>query len=622
MISASRGRWTPLWVSLSFAAAFIALRIFYRVLFGSVSWSALGSAVTLALPFAVVIVACGLISSLVNVRRFLVSTSHLRWGRSLGTALAIALSSFPTLLLVVRRLNSARELRGVRSRRAFLVPLFEHTVERAIALAAAMDTKGFGSRDTHSGVAFPDITIRDYSLRWSEREILSHVSLTLEAGTLTVLTGATGSGKTALLESIAGLATHFHGGKATGSLLLGNTDRLATAPRDTASLIGYVPQNVRLSSAGATVREELSFGLRVQSWKPPEILARVDELLGMFSLEELADRPMELLSAGQATRVALAAALAPQPRILLLDEPLADLDADSIASLVTLLSELHAQQGLTLVIAEHHTAPLAALNPNWLQIASGHVTLGQWDAARETEYLKRHIAVVGQETVLQLAGVSVDLDSSSIVHDVTFSARTADLIAITGPNGAGKSTLLRALATGKYAGSAQVHGSELSTLTSTSRISRIAFVPEYVCDLFLTETLAEEMARADKVAGIAPGTALTELTFFSILDQQLSECARAALLATHPRDLSAGTQVALAIALQLSWKPSVMLIDEPSRGLDPAARSSMAEVLRCVAETGTAVIFATHDRDFAHELDARVLELRNGRLVTPVEVSS
>lgn len=609
-------------MSLSFAAAFIALRIFYRLLFGSVSWSAVGSALTLALPFAAVIVACGLISSLVDVRRFLVSTSHLRWGRSLGTALAIALSSFPTLLVVVRRLNSARELRGVRSRMAFLVPLFEHTVERAIALAAAMDTKGFGSRGTPSDGAVPDITIRDYSLRWSEREVLSNVSLTLEAGSLTVLTGATGSGKTALLDSIAGLATHFHGGTATGSLLLGNMDRLTTAPRDTASLIGYVSQNVRLSFAAATVREELSFGLRVQSWRPQEIHTRVDELLRLFALEELADRAVELLSAGQATRVALAAALAPRPRILLLDEPLADLDVDSVTSLVRLLGKLHTQEGLTFVIAEHHTAPLTELTPQWIQIAGGQVTPGLWDAHRESVYQKRNIAVVGRENVLQLAGVSVDIDSCAIVHEVTFSARTADLIAITGPNGAGKSTLLRALATGKYAGSAQIHGSELSSLTSTSRISRVAFVPEYVSDLFLTESLAEELGRADKIAGIPSGTALTELSFFSILDQQLSDSDRAALLATHPRDLSAGTQVALAIALQLSWKPSVMLIDEPSRGLDPAARSSMAEVLRCVAETGTAVIFATHDRDFAHELDARVIELRDGRLVTPVEVST
>ncbi|MDH6532233.1 energy-coupling factor transporter ATP-binding protein EcfA2 [Aurantimicrobium minutum] len=622
MISASRGRWTPFWVSLSFAAAFIALRIFYRLLFGSVSWSAVGSAMTLALPFATVIVACGLISSLVDVRRFLVSASQLRWGRSLGTALAIALSSFPTLITVVRRMNSARELRGMRSRMAFLVPLFEHTVERAIALAAAMDTKGFGSRRGTTVCDIPAITLSDYSLSWNGREVLRNISLTLTPGSITVLTGATGSGKTALLESIAGLATHFHGGTSTGSLMVGTCDRVTTVPRDTASLIGYVPQNVRLSFAGATVREELSFGLRVQSWDKQEIASRVDELLTLFSLTDLADRPLEFLSAGQATRLAIAAALAPRPPILLLDEPLADLDAASVSTVVTLLGDLHAREELTLVITEHHTAPLAELNPQWLHIAEGKVAPGQWDTGRMSVYQPRNIAVVGREEVLRVTTLSVAINSCELVQDVSFTARTAELIAVTGPNGAGKSTLLAALASGKYLGNAQVRGDELSALPALARITRVAFVPEQVSDFFVTESLAEELARADKVAGIPAGKALTELTFFSILDQKLQDSQLAKVLATHPRDLSAGTQVALAIALQLSWKPSVMLIDEPSRGLDPAARSSMAEVLRCVAETGTTVIFATHDRVFAQELDARVLELSDGRLVHSVEVSS
>jgi energy-coupling factor transport system ATP-binding protein len=586
------------------------------------SWSGVGSAITLALPFAAVIVVCGLLSSLVDVRRFLVSASHLRWGRSLGAALAIALSSFPTLIAVVRRLNTARELRGVRSRMTFLVPLFEHTVERAIALAAAMDARGFGSRRRTRVTEAPAITLRDYSLSWNDREVLTAISLTCVPGSVTVITGATGSGKTALVESIVGLATHFHGGTATGSLSLGSCDRLTTVPRDTASLIGYVPQNVRLSFAGATVREELSFGLRVQSWGKEEIASRVDELLTLFALTELADRPIELLSAGQASRVAIAAALAPRPQILLLDEPLADLDAASSASLVELLGGLHTREKLTLIIAEHHTTQLVALNPEWLQVTEGAVTPGLWDASRESDYQPRTIAVVGREQVLSVQNLCVTRDAMDILQDVTFSANTAELVALTGPNGAGKSTLLGALATGKYVGSAHVHGDELSSLTPAARISRVAFVPEYVSDLFLTESLAEELARADKVAGIPPGTALTELTFFSILDQKLQGTALTALLATHPRDLSTGTQVALAIALQLSWKPCVMLIDEPSRGLDPAARSSMAEVLRCVAETGTAVIFATHDLAFAHELDARVLEMHDGRLVSTVEVSS
>ena len=129
MISHSRGRWAPFWVSLTFAAVFVLLRIAYRLVFGSFSWQAIGQAATLALPFAIVIVVCGFLSALIDVRKLLPSMSALRYGRSIGTALAIALSSYPTLIHQVKQLSTARNLRGIRSRTAFLVPLLEHTIE-------------------------------------------------------------------------------------------------------------------------------------------------------------------------------------------------------------------------------------------------------------------------------------------------------------------------------------------------------------------------------------------------------------------------------------------------------------------------------------------------------------
>jgi len=122
--------------------------------------------------------------------------------------------------------------------------------------------------------------------------------------------------------------------------------------------------------------------------------------------------------------------------------------------------------------------------------------------------------------------------------------------------------------------------------------------------------------RADQLAG-HKNSGLTALTFWSILGTEENP----ELLTVHPRDLSAGTQVALAIALQLSWKPRVILVDEPTRGLDEISRTAMAEVLRCVAETGTAVIFASHDQAFISDLGCRVFSLRAGALV-PVEVDA
>jgi energy-coupling factor transport system ATP-binding protein len=132
----------------------------------------------------------------------------------------------------------------------------------------------------------------------------------------------------------------------------------------------------------------------------------------------------------------------------------------------------------------------------------------------------------------------------------------------------------------------------------------------------VTETLEEELVKADLLAG-HKNSGLTAMTFWSILATEASTD----LLTVHPRDLSAGTQVALGIALQLSWKPRVILVDEPTRGLDEVARTAMAEVLRCVSETGTAVIFASHDHAFVTDLGCRVLSLRQGELV-PAEVGA
>jgi energy-coupling factor transport system ATP-binding protein len=585
-------------VSLSFAAVFIALRIAYRFVFGGVSWTAIGQAATLALPFALVIVICGFLSALVDVRRLLPAMSSLRFGRSVGTALAIALAAYPTLIHQVKTLDSARKLRGMRSRSAFLVPLLEHTVERAVALAAAMDLRGFGASH-HQELSRADITFTHYDLAYAGLPALSSVKLSIPAGSLTVLTGATGSGKTAVLESIAGLSQHFHNGHTTGTLTIGEQDRSAVAPRETAGLIGFVQQDVRLGFAAATAREELLFGLRVTGKNKSESQQRVSELIEQFALELFADLPIELLSAGQATRVAIAAAVSLSPRILLLDEPLADLDTDSSREIIQLLSDLHAQ-GLTVVIAEHHVVPLVALSPQWVTVAEGKVSEGRH--VSESRFPHRTFPVVGDDVVLEVSELSVSRGEKILLENISLTVRVGEIVAVVGPNGVGKSSLL----------------AELAQQSPSPTEPRRVLVPENVASLFISETLSEELERADRISRHV-GSGLSELTFWSILGRTEEHSAQ--LLGTHPRDLSAGTQLALAIAIQLAWKPGVVLIDEPTRGLDSHSRDAMAEVLRCVAETGTVVLFATHDHAFVADMNCRVLQIQNTTL-TPLEVSA
>ena len=140
---------------------------------------------------------------------------------------------------------------------------------------------------------------------------------------------------------------------------------------------------------------------------------------------------------------------------------------------------------------------------------------------------------------------------------------------------------------------------------------KVALVPDRPSQFFVCDSLASELARADKIAGASPG--LTAISLESILGK-LPE------LDTHPLDLSVGTQLALSVAMQLSHKPQLLLLDEPVQGLDPQSRELMAETIRCVQETGCAVIIATHDLGFARRLTGRVLEIANKELQEAREV--
>lgn len=585
-------RWTPFAGSLAVAGLFIAIRIFYRLVFGQFSFEAIGQAVVAALPFAGIIVLCGLLSSVVDVRRFVLVSSRLRFGRSLATALALGLATVPALAVSVARLRQAARLRGVRHKSALVVPLLEHSLERSVALAAALELAGTGATvaATDGRIVFDGVTVS-----YDAAEVLRELSLTLEPGSVTVLTGPTGSGKSTVLDLISGLAQHFNSASVTGSVLVGGLDRAATLPRETGTLIGVVGQNPRLGFVGATVQEELEWGSRLRGASNTEARAEATEVASRFGLTSLVEQPVHTLSAGQATRVAIAAAMARQPRILLLDEPFAELDETATAELVTLLSA-HADAGLTIVIAEHHTRALEALNPRWLAVEQGTVTEGRWPReAHHSTY--RQLAIIGDDEALQLDEVSMNYRCESVQVQLGLTARVGDVVSVQGANGAGKSSLLLALA--------------------GSSPAEAALVPEEVSDFFVRTTLREELAYADKVAGVEPG--LTELSFRSILGSREAASVDA-LLETHPRDLSAGTQRALAIALQLSHKPRLVLIDEPTRGLDPHARQDMAEVLRCVAETGTVVMFATHDVGWSTELTSRTILLAEGAVVTPTKV--
>ena len=371
--------------------------------------------------------------------------------------------------------------------------------------------------------------------------VFQDLNLELTPGSVTVITGPTGSGKSTLLEALMGVRPLGKNGLSGEISLFGFSQPEATRA---AGLVGYLPQQPRGWFLAETAEAELS---------GPSL-----------GLADFGDRPIASLSEGEAVRLRIAGALSQDPDLVVLDEPFAAIDSASQVILNDLISNLR-KSGKIVVIAEHH--------PDAITVPASYFVLDESLRAGKFEP-----QLVPTKTLPRL--LTGDLIISHTVSPIrelvlpgNIEIRQSGLTALLGPNGAGKTSLLFQL-----------------YQTLCEKKVPVRLIPERVEDFFVTDSLAQELKHADKLSG---NLGLARLTFESLV--QVDD----RLLHTHPRDLSAGTKLALGLALQLTHKPQVLLVDDPVKGFDSRTRANAMEVLSCVAETGCAVVFATHDKEFA-----------------------
>lgn len=332
--------------------------------------------------------------------------------------------------------------------------------------------------------------------------------------------------------------------------------------------IGFVGQQARGQLFGPLVKDEI---------RPTE----------SFGLNAKLTAPIHQLSEGEAIQVSLIRELQKQPALLILDEPFSGLDSHSAVELVNLLRS-YLQTGGSLLIAEHRPEMLEDLPTEVSHLHAGQLLPGKLE--NPVVPVKRQDAYLTSDEVLTFKVESIGFEGRVLVHGPQLRLRQSEVVAITGPNGVGKTSLLNAIA---------------------DSTSEVVLVPERVGDFFVATTLRAELDRADRIAKVAKG--VTQANLESILGELHS-------LDAHPRDLSAGTQLALAIAMQLSHKPKVLLIDEPARGFDAKTKSQVIETLECVRETGCAIVFASHDSDLISKLAATVYRIWDKQLQRVSEV--
>ena len=474
----------------------------------------------------------------------------------------------------------------------------------------------------------------------SPEPVLRDVDLVIEPGELLLVIGGTGSGKSTLLSAIDGRFPHATGGELSGIVRVAGRDTRDHRPRDLADVVGVVGQDPEATFVTGTVEEELAYTLEQLGLPPSTMRARVEAVLDQLGLAPLRSRSLETLSGGEQQRVAIGAVLTAHPQVLVMDEPTSALDPGAAEEVLAIVHRLVEDLGITVVLAEHRIERVAGLADRVALVTDGRVRaaspaellpdypgappvvalgrLAGWTpvpvTVREARRLARPLAErLGQarpaaatpgERVLAASGVLVRHGGVTAVRGVDVELRTGEVVALMGRNGAGKSSLLWALQGSGRREAGRVRfadGVDPAGLEPLEARSRVALLPQPATDLLYLPDVAAECAAAD---GDHPGRTRAEL------DALLPGIADDA----DPRDLSEGQRLALALAIQLSAQPRLVLLDEPTRGLDHIAKTALARRLRELARDG-AVVVATHDVEFAASCADRVLLMADGEIV-------
>jgi energy-coupling factor transporter ATP-binding protein EcfA2 len=487
----------------------------------------------------------------------------------------------------------------------------------------------------------PILAAEGFTYRYPEsaEPALRDVTLSIEPGSFTVLAGASGCGKSTLIRAACGLVPHFHGGEASGSLVVGGLSVREHGPSDLAPVVGTVFQDPETQVVMGGVRAELALPLEHRGVAPAAIARAVEETALVLGIAGLLDRRTDTLSGGELQRVALAAALVHRPALLVLDEPTSQLDPVAGDELVWLLRRLNEEWGTAVLIAEHRLerclgaadrvlalrdgavacdaspeefltwaaaeAPalatpgarlfsLAGLRPlpasvkqarAWLREAGllpdGAVPEVDGDRPRRRVRGRRGR---GDRAALELLGVWHELrDGPALLRGLDLRVDPGERVVLMGRNGAGKSTLLR-----------HAKGLLDPTRGRIKRGGEVALLMQNPGDYLIHEH-AEDEAGAEAVA--RAGLAGRERA--------------------NPRDLSGGERqrLALEIVLATDAPPAVVLLDEPTRGMDRARKDALAARLCDLADAGSGVMVATHDTEFAATFADRIVLMGQGVVI-------
>jgi energy-coupling factor transport system ATP-binding protein len=481
------------------------------------------------------------------------------------------------------------------------------------------------------------LEIKSLTFRYRRRTepAIRDISFAVRAGEVLLIAGASGSGKTTLIRSINGLIPHTYGGEGSGEVLLFGQPVSQMSMAQISQRVGTVLQDPERQIVGSYVLNEVAFGLENLGLPRGEIIQRVDETLQYLGILHLRERETFSLSGGEKQKLALAGVLAMRPRLLLLDEPLANLDPASAREALQLFRDL-TQDGIAVVIVEHRVEDVLAIEPETvLYLDGGRVQyygdrggLGQTvDYHRiklpAPQVLERARADPpplfspalkpgSDETLVSFKGVSFryNSDSPDVLNGISFDVRKGDVIAILGHNGAGKTTLVKHLVglLQPSAGTVRIGNVLTRGVDVADLAAQVGYVFQNPDDQLFKPTVWAEVTFGPRNLGWsaeqADASAMRALEMVGLQEAQKK----------HPYDLSPGQRKRVAMAAVLAMQTPVLVLDEPTTGQDEAGIEQVGRIVEQLKHQGRTVITISHDIDFCAEHFERVVVMSQGRI--------
>lgn len=469
------------------------------------------------------------------------------------------------------------------------------------------------------------IRVQGLSVCYENIPALEDISLTIQDGECVLVTGPSGCGKSTLARVLCGLIPHAIPARAEGQVLVDGLDTLTQPIPQIAQKVGMVFQRPASQLFHLRVEDEIAFGPRNLGLDENEVRQRTEWALRAIGMDELRDEKPSALSGGQKQCLAIAAALAMRPRVLVLDEPMASLDVPNTYRVVETLAALRAEYGITIVLTEHRLAEVAHLAERVILMENGHILA---DGASQEILADRALRLrlglrrpaetpaVSWEALVQpngnhpdqkhplleLQDVSAGFNGHAVIHNIQLALYPGEFTALVGDNGAGKSTLAMVAAGLIKPQSGTVHFLNGTRPRPGLDVALLFQDPQ---EQLFTDSVEEEVAFAPKNYGRFDA----ELQAQTLQEADLWE-----LRSRRPLAISTGQQQRTTLAACLSLRPRLLILDEPTLGQDWGHLQRLMDYLKLLNSQGAAILLISHDYKLVHHYAERIILLRDGRV--------